>query len=377
MTSVSSTATAAGTATSVTSLQPQAIGRWQHRLPDGRVRCDVCPRHCILRDGQRGFCFVRSNHDGTIVLDTYGRSSGFAMDPVEKKPLNHFYPGSSVLSFGTAGCNSACRYCQNWSISTSRQWSTLAVEANPERIAHTAVDYGARSVAFTYNDPIVFAEYAIDTAEACRELGVNAIAVTAGYMSATARTDFYRVMDAANIDLKGFTEDFYRSVTGTHLADVLDTIAYVCNETNVWVELTTLLIPGYNDDDAQLHAECAWIREHCGRDVPLHFSAFHPDYRMRNVPPTPLDTLTRARDIAIGEGLRFVYTGNVTNQDGDTTWCPQCGAALIVRDWYEIESYRLTFDGRCPDCGCVISGRWDTTADFQGFGRRSWRIPMR
>ena len=379
MTSVSATTTAttAGDATSVTSPQPQAIGRWQHRLADGRVRCDVCPRHCTLRDGQRGFCFVRSNHDGTIVLDTYGRSSGFAMDPVEKKPLNHFYPGSSVLSFGTAGCNSACRYCQNWSISTSRQWSTLAVEASPERIARTAADYGARSVAFTYNDPIVFAEYAIDTAEACRERGVNAIAVTAGYMSAAARTDFYRVMDAANIDLKGFTEDFYRNVTGTHLADVLGTIAYVCNETDVWVELTTLLIPGYNDDDAQLHAECAWIREHCGRDVPLHFSAFHPDYRMRNVPSTPLSTLVHAREIAMGEGLRFVYTGNVTDHDGDTTWCPQCGAALIVRDWYEIESYRLTSDGRCSECGCMVPGRWDTTADSQGFGRHSWRIPMR
>ncbi|MBW3092285.1 AmmeMemoRadiSam system radical SAM enzyme [Bifidobacterium sp. 82T10] len=358
------------------SVASSATGRWQHRLPDGRVQCDLCPRHCALRDGQRGFCFVRSNHHGTIMLDTYGRSSGFAMDPVEKKPLNHFHPGSAVLSFGTAGCNSACRYCQNWSISASRQWSTLAVEASPENIAAVAADYGAQSVAFTYNDPIIFAEYAIDTAQACHELGINAIAVTAGYMSDASRADFYRVMDAANIDLKGFTEDFYRSVTGTRLRDVLDTIAYACNETDTWVELTTLLIPGYNDDDAQLHAECAWIREHCGRDVPLHFSAFHPDYKMRDVPPTPLATLVHARGIAMGEGLRFVYTGNVVNRDGDTTFCPGCGAALIVRDRYDIVSYRLSADGHCPDCGSAIPGRWDADG-AGGFGRRRWRVAMR
>lgn len=353
-----------------------AIGRWQHLLPDGRAQCDLCPRHCTLRDGQRGFCFVRSNHHGTIMLDTYGLSSGFAMDPVEKKPLNHFHPGSAVLSFGTAGCNSACRYCQNWSISASRQWSTLAVEASPERIAAVAAEYGARSVAFTYNDPIIFAEYAIDTAQACHARGIEAIAVTAGYMESAPRADFYRVMDAANIDLKGFTEDFYRTVTGTHLHDVLDTIAYVCNETDTWVELTTLLIPGYNDDDAQLHAECAWIREHCGRDVPLHFSAFHPDYRMRDVPPTPLATLVHAREIAMEEGLRFVYTGNVIDREGGTTYCLDCGAALVVRDRYEIDGYRLTPDGRCPDCGCVIPGRWD--ADGAGdFGCRRWRVAMR
>ncbi|KAB8289020.1 pyruvate formate-lyase activating enzyme [Bifidobacterium ramosum] len=353
-----------------------AIGRWQHRLSDGRAQCDLCPRHCTLRDGQRGFCFVRSNHHGMIMLDAYGLSSGFAMDPVEKKPLNHFHPGSAVLSFGTAGCNSACRYCQNWSISASRQWSTLAVEASPERIAAVAAEYGARSVAFTYNDPIIFAEYAIDTAQACHARGIEAIAVTAGYMESAPRTDFYRVMDAANIDLKGFTEDFYRTVTGTHLHDVLDTIAYVCNETDTWVELTTLLIPGYNDDDAQLHAECAWIREHCGRDVPLHFSAFHPDYRMRDVPPTPLATLVHAREIAMEEGLRFVYTGNVIDREGGTTYCLDCGAALVVRDRYEIDGYRLTPDGRCPDCGCVIPGRWD--ADGAGdFGCRRWRVAMR
>ncbi|KAB7791139.1 AmmeMemoRadiSam system radical SAM enzyme [Bifidobacterium leontopitheci] len=347
----------------VTAHDPRAVGRWQRRLADGRVQCDLCPRHCRLREGQRGFCFVRACHGGRIILDSYGRSSGLAIDPVEKKPLNHFHPGIRVLSFGTAGCNSACRFCQNWDISASRRWSTLAVEASPERIAQIARAHGAGAVAFTYNDPIVFAEYAIDTAAACREAGVQTIAVTAGYMAQPARKDFYQVMDAANIDLKGFTESFYRTVTGTHLADVLDTIAYAVNETDTWVELTTLLIPGLNDDDTQLHAECAWIREQCGADVPLHFSAFHPAYRMMDVPATPPATLTRARAIAMEEGLRFVYTGNVTDREGGTTFCPGCGAALVVRDWYEILDNRLGADGlgadgRCPDCGTVIPGRW-------------------
>ncbi|WP_289093836.1 AmmeMemoRadiSam system radical SAM enzyme [uncultured Bifidobacterium sp.] len=353
--------------TSQPSASDPAVGRWQHALPDGRVQCDLCPRACRLREGQRGFCFVRANHGGRIVLDTYGRSSGFAIDPVEKKPLNHFLPGSRVLSFGTAGCNSACRFCQNWDISRARDWDRVGVQAPPERIAQVAADYGVESVAFTYNDPIVFAEYAIDTAAACRELGLHPIAVTAGYMSAAARPDFYGAMDAANIDLKGFTESFYWSVTGTHLRDVLDTIEYAVVESPAWVELTTLLIPGHNDDDAQLHAECAWIREHCGVDVPLHFSAFHPAYRMMDVPATPLDTLIRARRIAMEEGLRYVYTGNVHHREGDATVCPNpdCHAVLIQRDWYRIELDRLSRNhdgdetvGVCPDCGTPVAGVW-------------------
>ena len=356
-----------GIPTSQPSASDPAVGRWQHALPDGRVQCDLCPRACRLREGQRGFCFVRANHGGRIVLDTYGRSSGFAIDPVEKKPLNHFLPGSRVLSFGTAGCNSACRFCQNWDISRARDWDRVGVQAPPERIAQVAADYGVESVAFTYNDPIVFAEYVIDTAAACRELGLHPIAVTAGYMSAAARPDFYAAMDAANIDLKGFTESFYWSVTGTHLRDVLDTIEYAVVETPAWVELTTLLIPGHNDDDAQLHAECVWIREHCGVDVPLHFSAFHPAYRMMDVLATPLDTLIRARRIAMEEGLRYVYTGNVHHREGDATVCPNpdCHAVLIQRDWYRIELDRLSRNhdgdetvGVCPDCGTPVAGVW-------------------
>ena len=304
------------------------------------------------------------------------------MDPVEKKPLNHFLPGSQVLSFGTAGCNSACRFCQNWDISKSREWDTLAVKAPPEAIARTALRDAAKSVAFTYNDPIVFAEYAIDTAVACRALGIHPIAVTAGYMSAEARPDFYAAMDAANIDLKGFTEDFYWKVTGTHLRDVLDTIEYAVNEartpngSHVWVELTTLLIPGHNDDDAQLHAECEWIREHVGPDVPLHFSAFHPDYKMMAVPPTPLDTLVRARQIALDEGLHYVYTGNVHNPSGDATVCPKCGTLLIQRDWYRITAYHITPDGECPNCGLAIPGRWPENGQVEPAIPFSYKMTM-
>lgn len=361
-----------GHAASVTDVRNPAIARWQTQFHDGtnRARCELCPRRCVLRPSQRGFCFVRSNHDGLIVSDTYGRSSGFAVDPVEKKPLNHFHPGSSVLSFGTAGCNSGCRFCQNWDIAKARSFDRLGVEASPEKIAQVAADRGIDSVAFTYNDPIVFAEYAIDTAEACRALGIHPIAVTAGYMSAEARPDFYAAMDAANIDLKGFTEEFYWKVTGTHLADVLETIDYAVNEArtpegeHVWVELTTLLIPGFNDDDAQLHAECTWIREHLGPDVPLHFSAFHPSYRMMDVPPTPHETLTRARDIALEEGLNYVYTGNVHDREGDTTYCPnpECRAKLVERDWCRIIANRLSAgyggNGHCPVCRTAIAGRW-------------------
>lgn len=338
------------------------VGRWQHQDPDGRAVCDVCPRHCRLSPGQRGFCFVRSCHcDGTIHCDTYGRSSGFAIDPVEKKPLNHFLPGSRALSFGTAGCNSACRFCQNWDISKARSWDRLAVEASPVQIAAAAARDGVESVAFTYNDPIVFAEYAIDTADACRARGIRSIAVSAGNMALPAAHGFYPHMDAANIDLKGFDEDFYWHVTGSRLADVLRIIDYACNDTDCWVELTTLLIPGCNDDDAQLHAECAWLREHVGPDVPLHFSAFHPDYRMMDVPPTSPAALRRARGIAMDEGLHYVYTGNVHDRAGDATLCPSCGETLIQRDWYVVESDVLSApqgDGTCPACGRAIAGVW-------------------
>ncbi len=337
-----------------------------HELDDGRLQCDVCPRACRLREGQRGLCFVRARIDDQIVLTSYGRSSGFCVDPIEKKPLNHFLPGSAVLSFGTAGCNLACKFCQNWDISKSREIDTLSGRAGPDELAGAATQLGCKSIAFTYNDPTIFFEYAADVADACHERGIKAIAVTAGYMCPAPRAKFFRHIDAANVDLKAFTEDFYHRVCVSHLADVLDTLIYLRHETGVWVEITTLLIPGHNDGDAEIAAESGWIRRHLGEDIPLHFTAFHPDYKMRDVPPTPAATLSRARRIAMEEGLRYVYTGNVHDVDGGTTSCPSCGAAVVVRDWYEIRRYALTDDGHCQRCGTTVPGVYDGPAGRWG-----------
>ncbi|MEZ5611211.1 MAG: AmmeMemoRadiSam system radical SAM enzyme [Rhodocyclaceae bacterium] len=347
--------------------------RYWHRLDDGRIQCDLCPRDCKLHEGQRGACFVRRMQDGHMVLTTYGRSSGFCIDPIEKKPLNHFFPGSSVLSFGTAGCNLACKFCQNWDISKSRDMDRLMDRASPEAIAHTAQANGCRSVAFTYNDPVIFAEYAIDTALACRAAGIKTVAVTAGYIHPQARRDFYGVIDAANVDLKAFTEDFYFRLTGAHLAPVLDTLVYLRHETDVWFEITTLLIPGRNDSDQELVALAAWVLRELGPGVPLHFTAFHPDYKLTDVAVTPPATLTRARNIALDAGLHHVYTGNVHDTEGGSTFCPACHRAVIRRDWYAILDYRLDAEGHCNHCGHALAGRFGPFGT--PFGPR--RIPVR
>jgi pyruvate formate lyase activating enzyme len=330
----------------------------------------VCPRACKLREGQRGVCFVRGRVDDQIVLATYGRSSGFCVDPIEKKPLNHFLPGSAVLSFGTAGCNLACRFCQNWDISKSKEIDTLADEATPETLAAAARALGCDSIAFTYNDPTIFLEYAIDVADECRAQGVKAVAVTAGYICPEPRREFYAHMDAANVDLKGFTEDFYRHVCGGHLRDVLDTLVYLVHETDVWVECTTLLIPGKNDSPAELDAMTKWVVAELGADVPMHFTAFHPDFKMMDIPPTPPATLTRARQIALDNGVRFAYTGNVHDPAGGSTRCPECNAVVIERDWYTLGTYALTDTGACRACGTQIPGRFGGPAGTWGARRQ-------
>jgi pyruvate formate lyase activating enzyme len=348
------------------------LGRYWHMLGDGRMQCDLCPRDCRLHEGQRGACFVRKREGGEMILTTYGRSSGFCVDPIEKKPLNQFYPGSSVLSFGTAGCNLACKFCQNWDISKSREMDRLMDQATPERIAAAATELGCKSVAFTYNDPVIFAEYAMDVADACRGRDIQTVAVTAGYMHEQARREFYAKMDAANVDLKAFTDEFYFKLCGARLQPVLDCLKFLKHETDVWLEITTLLIPGKNDSNEELHAECEWIARELGTDVPLHFTAFHPDYKMTDLPNTPAQTLTRARRIALDAGLQYVYTGNVHDTVGGTTFCPSCKAALIVRDWHQILDYRVTPEGRCAHCHSVLAGRYE--AFQRQFGRR--RIPV-
>ncbi|MGH0033547.1 MAG: AmmeMemoRadiSam system radical SAM enzyme [Myxococcota bacterium] len=348
--------------------------QYWHALADGRVQCDVCPRACQLGEGQRGLCFVRGCRDGAVVLSTYGRSSGYCIDPIEKKPLDHFLPGTPVLSFGTAGCNLTCRFCQNWDISKSREIDVLADEAPPERIAAAARALGCRSVAFTYNDPVIFLEYAIDTAVACREVGVHSVAVTAGYVCDAPRRDFFAHIDAVNVDLKAFDDDFYRSTCGGRLQPVLDTLVYLARETDVWLEITTLLIPGANDSDAELHAAAEWVAENLGPSVPWHFTAFHPDYRMRDRGPTPASTLTRARDIAIGHGQHYVYTGNVRDERGGSTGCPGCGALLIGRDGYRLTAWNLDAAGCCRKCGRACEGRFEARPGDWGARRQPVRL---
>ena len=345
--------------------------KWWRMRPDGRVECRLCPRFCKLRDGQRGFCFVRQRSGERLVLATYGRTSGFCVDPIEKKPLNHFLPGTAALSFGTAGCNLGCRFCQNWDISKARALDRLGDAASPEEIASAAVRLGCRSVAFTYNDPVIFAEYALDVAAACRGRGVKTLAVTAGYITEEARPEFFGAMDAANVDLKGFTEGFYRRHCVAGLQPVLDTLAYLKRETGVWLEVTTLLIPGENDSPEEIDRASDWFAARLGPGVPWHFTAFHPDFKMLDIPPTPPETLFRAREIAMSKGLGFVYSGNVRDRKRGSTWCPSCGELLIERCGYDLGAYRLD-GGRCRSCGAAIPGVFERRPGAWG----SRRLPV-
>jgi pyruvate formate lyase activating enzyme len=348
--------------------------RYWHAMGDGRIQCDLCPRFCGLRDGQRGLCFVRARDGERLVLTTHGRSSGYCIDPIEKKPLNHFLPGTPVLSFGTAGCNLTCKFCQNWDISKSREFDTLADQAAPETIARAARALGCKSVAFTYNDPVIFLEYAIDAAEACHAAGIKTVAVTAGYICPEPREEFFRHIDAANIDLKAFTEAFYRKICGAALAPVLETLEYIKHETSVWFELSTLLIPGENDSDGELERMTRWVVENLGPDVPMHFTAFHPDWKMLDRPPTPPQTLIRARDIAIKNGVRHAYVGNVHDKRADSTYCHNCGETLIGRDWYVLSDWRLTDDGACTHCGAQCAGVFDGPKGDWGAKRQPVRL---
>ena len=358
-----------------TATKPGAVPtKYWHRLADERVQCDLCPRFCKLHEDQRGLCFVRANQGGQLVLTTYGRSSGYCIDPIEKKPLNHFLPGTPVLSFGTAGCNLACKFCQNWDISKSREMDTLADQASPETIARAAAELGCRSVAYTYNDPVIFHEYAIDVAQACAERGVKSVAVTAGYVCPEPRAEFYRHMDAANVDLKAFTDEFYWKLTGGHLEPVLDTLRYLKHETQVWFELTTLLIPGENDSDQELDAMTRWVAEELGPEVPMHFTAFHPDWKLRDRPPTPGTTLSRARKIAIRNGVRYAYTGNVHDAAGGSTYCHRCGELLIGRDWYVLSGWNLDAHGNCLFCGTHCAGVFDARPGTWGARRQPVRL---
>lgn len=342
---------------------------WQ-KLEDGRVECQMCPRLCKLQEGARGLCFVRARHNDAIVMTSYGRSSGFCIDPIEKKPLNHFLPGTPVLSLGTAGCNLACNFCQNHDISKSRDMDQLQVYASPNAVARAARAFACRSVAFTYNDPVIFHEYCVDAAQECRALGISTVAVTAGYVTAAARQSFFRSFDAANVDLKAFTERFYWDVTKSHLQDVLDTLLYLKHDTSVWFEITNLLIPQENDSPQEIDAMTRWIFKELGPDVPLHFSAFHPDYRMLDKPRTPIETLMMARRIALKNGLHYVYIGNVHERGRQSTVCSCCGTRLIDRTGYALNDWHLNAEGACLTCGTKLHGVFEARPGTWGARRQ-------
>jgi pyruvate formate lyase activating enzyme len=352
-------------------------GRYWHPIDDGRLQCDLCPRFCRLHDGQRGLCFVRGRARQQILLTTYGRSSGFCVDPIEKKPLNHFLPGTPVLSFGTAGCNLACKFCQNWDMTKARNLDLLQEQASPMEIARAACNSGSRSVAFTYNDPVIFLEYAVDTAQACHDQGIRTVAVSAGYITAEPRAEFFRHMDAANIDLKAFTDRFYWKLCGARLQPVLETLEYLKQETDIWLELTTLLIPGENDSEQEIDELTRWVVEHLGPDVPLHFTRFHPEWKMTEHAVTPTATLQRSREIGLRNGLHHVYTGNVHDLKGSSTYCHHCGAVLIGRDWYELSNWNLAVEGghaACRACGTPVAGIFEAEPGTWGSRRQAIHV---
>ncbi len=350
-----------------------ATGWWHDEPGTERIVCDLCPRACSMNPGDRGFCFVRQNVDGQMALTTYGKSTGFCIDPIEKKPLNHFYPGTAVLSFGTAGCNLGCRFCQNWDISKSREVERLSQQATPDTIAAAAKSSGCRSVAFTYNDPIIWAEYAIDTAKACRKEDVHSVAVTAGYISPAARPAFFHAMDAANVDLKSFSEEFYHKITYSHLQPVLDTLQWLKHESDVWFEVTNLLIPNANDSKDEIRQLCDWMLEAVGSDVPIHFTAFHPDFRMTDRDRTPHETLLQARQIAIDQGIQFAYVGNVNDVQNQSTWCPNCRELLIERNHYQLGAFHIV-DGACGHWGHGIAGQFKNQPGTWGRKRQPIKI---
>jgi pyruvate formate lyase activating enzyme len=332
--------------------------RWWQTLPDGRIHCYLCPRHCHIGEGQHGFCFIRENVGGELMQLGYGRPAAIAMDPIEKKPLFHFHPGSAILSLGTAGCNLGCQFCQNFDISKARSVQQSSGHMSPQEIVDLAIAHHAPSVAFTYNEPTIWAEFVIDIAQAAHKAGLHTVMVSNGYITREAFFDVYQHIDAVNVDIKAFTENFYSKITLSHLAPVLDVLRWLRRETNVWFELTNLMIPGLNDAPEETKELSDWILGELGDDVPLHFTAFHPDYKMLDRGNTPPETIHRARLLAQARGLKYVYEGNIVTREGGNTVCPGCGRVIIRRSWHHVETCEVE-SGRCLHCKTAIAGRFD------------------
>jgi pyruvate formate lyase activating enzyme len=331
------------------------IADWWEEAGNGKLLCTLCPRYCTIGDGQQGFCYIRYNSGGKLYTSGYGHPTGFAVDPIEKKPLNHFLPGTRILSFGTAGCNLGCKFCQNWSTSKAKSDEINSLTASPEEVVELAKHNSLPSIAFTYNDPTIFGEYVIDISKIAVEEGIKPVMVTAGYIDKEARKDVYKNIAAANVDLKGFTEKFYHKITFSHLENVLDTLRWLKNETDVWLEITTLLIPGENDSPEEIKQECDWILNNLGENTPLHFTAFHPDFKMLDKSSTPSSTLLQARKTAMQTGLNFVYVGNIHHSEGQTTYCSSCKTPLIKRDWHSVRSNKM-INNTCYKCNSIIPG---------------------
>ena len=335
---------------------PRAFpARFWKKLPQKAVECELCPKHCKVEDRERGFCGVRENRDGEYVTLVWGQPCTMHLDPIEKKPLFHFRPGSRAFSIATAGCNLECKCCQNWDISQSKPEDVDSQFMPPDEVVRMAKEYDA-CVTFTYSEPIVFLEYCIDTAVAARKAGVSSTMVTGGSGEAAPMKEALKFLDAVKVDLKGFTEDYYHRMCKGKLEPVLKTLEVIRNS-GTWLELVHLCIPGQNDSDNEIQTMCRWVKQHLGPDVPLHFTRFHPEFQMKNVAPTPNATLVRCREIGMAEGLRFVYTGNVPGLAGEDTACPRCGKTVVARRGFELLGMHIK-NGRCEFCGATIPGVW-------------------
>lgn len=325
------------------------------QLSDEQVRCNLCAHHCVIADGKRGICQVRENRGGTLYSLVYGRTISQNVDPVEKKPLFHFYPGTTIYSIATPGCNFRCRWCQNWDISQMPRERHLIMgsEASPEEIVAEAERAGCRSIAYTYTEPTIFSEYAYDTSRLAQASGLANVYVTNGYMTTEMLETFHPYLDAANVDLKAFRDQTYKKYIGAKLQPVLDTLK-VMKRLGIWLEVTTLVIPGVNDDPTELRDAAQFVAQELGVDTPWHISRFFAAYKMTDIPPTPVETLRRAREIGLAEGLHYAYVGNVAGEAD--TFCHSCGRPLIRRSTFAVVENRVKPGGRCPDCGESIAG---------------------
>ncbi len=337
--------------------EPKGVeARYYEKLPDKRVRCTLCPRRCVVEPGKRGFCEVRENRGGLYYTLVYSRPCTAHVDPIEKKPFFHFLPGTQAFSLATVGCNVDCMFCQNWEISQARPEEVQSIDLPPAQVARLASQYQCPTIAYTYTEPVVFTEYVLDCARAAKDRKVRSVVVSNGFINPEPLLDLCGVLDAVKIDLKAFRQKFYTEIVQGLLRPVMDTLVTLKKQ-KMWTEIVYLVVPTKNDDEGEIREMCQWVASELGKETPVHFTRFHPQYRLRNLPPTPVSTLRKAREIGFKEGLSFVYVGNVPGEEGENTFCPHCGKVVIRRVGYSIRENNLRGD-RCGSCGGTIAGVW-------------------